>query len=31
MSGEGWPHPVIVDGKLYVRHGDVLFAYDVKG
>ncbi len=30
MSGEGWAHPVIVDGRLYVRHGDVLFAYDVK-
>ena len=31
MSGEGWAHPVIVDGKLYVRHSDVLFVYDVKG
>lgn len=30
MSGEGWPHPVIVDGKLYVRHSDVLFVYDIK-
>jgi len=31
MDGEGWAHPVIVDGKLYVRHGDVLFAFDIKG
>jgi hypothetical protein len=31
MGGEGWAHPVIVDGKLYVRHSDVLFVYDVKG
>ena len=31
MSGNGWAHPVIVDGKLYVRHADVLLVYDVKG
>jgi len=31
MGGEGWAHPVIVDGKLYVRHSDVLFAFDIKG
>ena len=31
MGGEGWAHPVIVDGKLYVRHSDVLFVYDIKG
>jgi len=30
MSGEGWPHPVISDGKLYVRHSDVLLVYDIK-
>ena len=30
MSGEGWPHPVIVDGRLYIRHSDVLFVYDIK-
>ena len=30
MSGEGWPHPVICGGKLYIRHADVLFCYDVK-
>ena len=30
MSGPGWPHPVIADGRLYIRHADVLFCYDVK-
>jgi outer membrane protein assembly factor BamB len=25
-----WAHPVVLDGRLYVRHGDVLKAYDVK-
>lgn len=30
MSNPGWPHPVISDGKLYVRHSDVLFVYDIK-
>ena len=30
MDGQGWPHPVIVNGTLYVRHADVLFAFDVK-
>jgi outer membrane protein assembly factor BamB len=29
MSGPGWAHPVIVDGKLYVRHSDVLMVYDI--
>lgn len=31
-SGErpSWAHPVIVDGKLYIREGDVLLCYDVK-
>ncbi len=29
MSGPGWPHPVIVDGRLYVRHADVLMVYDI--
>ena len=27
---EHWAHPVICGGVLYVRHGDVLMAYDVK-
>jgi len=30
MSGPGWAHPVISDGKLYLRHADVLFCYDVQ-
>ena len=30
MSGPGWSHLVIVDGKLYVRHSDVLMVYDIK-
>jgi outer membrane protein assembly factor BamB len=30
MSGPGWAHPVISDGKLYIRHADVLLVYDVK-
>jgi len=31
-QGEGphWAHPVISDGVLYIRHGDVLMAYDIK-
>jgi len=29
-SGEHWAHPVICDGRLYVRRGDSLMAYDVK-
>jgi len=28
--GESWPHPVILDGKLYVRDQDVLLCYDVR-
>ena len=29
-TGNAWTHPVISDGKLYLRHADVLFCYDVK-
>ena len=25
-----WPHPVVANGKLYLRDQDILFAYDVK-
>ena len=25
-----WAHPVIANGKLYIRDQDVLFCYDVK-
>lgn len=28
--GPSWPHPVVVDGKLYVREGDQLHCYNVK-
>ncbi|MBI5394490.1 MAG: PQQ-like beta-propeller repeat protein [Verrucomicrobia bacterium] len=28
--GKSWPHPVIDDGKLYIRDQDVLLCYDVK-
>ena len=31
-KGEGpfWAHPVISNGKLYIRHGDVLMVYQIK-
>jgi outer membrane protein assembly factor BamB len=29
-SGPCWPHPVLANGKLYLRHADLLFCYDVK-
>ena len=28
-KGPFWAHPVVLDGRLYVRHGDFLYAYDV--
>ncbi len=28
--GKHWSHPVVCGGRLYVRHADRLFAYDVK-
>ncbi len=28
-SGQHWAHPVIAGGRLYIRHGDVLLAYDI--
>lgn len=27
---EHWAHPVISDGRLYIRHGDILMAFDIK-
>lgn len=30
-KGEHWAHPVIKDGRLYVRHGDILNIYDISG
>ena len=29
VRGENWAHPVICEGRLYVRYGDVLVAYDI--
>lgn len=29
-EGQHWSHPVIADGVLYVRHGDVLMAFDIR-
>lgn len=29
-SGPHWAHPVVANGVLYIRHGEVLMAYDVK-
>ena len=29
-TGKHWAHPAISDGGLYIRHGDVLMAYDIK-
>lgn len=29
-SGPFWAHPFIANGKLYLRHGDVLFVYNIK-
>ena len=29
-KGPGWPHPVIHQGKLYLRDKDVLMCYDVR-
>lgn len=29
-SGPLWAHPVIFDGRLYIRHDKLLFAYDIR-
>ena len=29
-SAQHWSHPVINDGRLYLRHGNVLMAYKIK-
>lgn len=29
-SGQHWAHPFIADGKMFLRHGDVLLVYNVK-
>jgi hypothetical protein len=28
-SDEHWAHPAISNGRLYIRHGDALMAYDI--
>jgi len=30
-QGPAWAHPVILDEKLYLRHGDLLACYDMRG
>jgi outer membrane protein assembly factor BamB len=30
-SGPFWAHPVIHNGKLFIRHGNALMAYNIKG
>jgi outer membrane protein assembly factor BamB len=29
-EGKSWAHPVVCGGRLYIRHGNFLYAYDVK-
>lgn len=29
-SAQHWAHPTIADGRLFIRHGDALIAYDIK-
>jgi len=29
-SGPHWSHPVICGGRLYIRHGEMLMAYDIR-
>ncbi len=29
-EGPSWAHPVVCGGRLYIRHGDRLFAYEVR-
>lgn len=28
-KGPAWPHPVVHDAKLYLRHGNILLCYDI--
>lgn len=30
-QGPTWSHPVVCGGRLYLRHGDFLYSYDIKG
>ena len=29
-AGKSWAHPVVLDGRLYLRHAQYLYCYDVK-
>ncbi|MGD2095055.1 MAG: PQQ-binding-like beta-propeller repeat protein [Phycisphaerales bacterium] len=29
-EGKSWAHPVVCGGRLYIRHGEFLYAYDVR-
>ncbi len=29
-KGKSWAHPVVCNGRLYIRHGDFLYAYSVR-
>ena len=29
-TDEHWAHPTIADGRLYIRHGDALMAYEIR-
>jgi outer membrane protein assembly factor BamB len=29
-QGRSWAHPVVCGGRLYIRHGEFLYAYDVR-
>lgn len=29
-NGPSWPYPAILDGHLYLRHGDALLCYDIR-
>ncbi|MBW8042269.1 MAG: PQQ-like beta-propeller repeat protein [Planctomycetes bacterium] len=29
-KGSSWAHPVVCNGRLYIRHGDFLYAYSVR-
>ena len=29
-KGMFWAHPVVCDGRLYIRHADKLFVYEVR-
>ena len=30
-EGQAWAHPVVCGGRLYLRHGEFLYAYDIRG